>query len=171
MVIVRRLTCRGMHRSPRGRSGDPILKWARMGRARASIVSAIVLRDSHPPFAPRLSHVSRKVPALDAKNFDALVLGELLADCCLGKLGLSAHRAHRRGGYLFGQLHDLHGIVAITIPQIVRGDGDRADENQHRKHDQHSCDSIRHPNCEAGIYLIIRDRVLFEAGTAVFRSW
>src|SRR6266700_2867409 len=85
-------------------------------------------------------------------------------------VGLSAHRAHRRGGYLFGQLHDLYGIVAVTIAQIVRGDGHRADENQHREHDQHSCDSTRHPSCAVSLYPM-RDRVPFETGTAVFRSW
>ncbi len=91
--IVRWLT-RKVGISLRADGRGSYTKWARMGRARASIVSAIVLRDSQPLFAPRLSHVSRQVPALDAKNFDALVLGELLADRRPGKVGLSAHRAY-----------------------------------------------------------------------------
>src|SRR6266568_2618056 len=91
-----------------------------------------------------LAHVTCHGPAPDTKDLDPLVLGKFLAERCPGKVGLSAHRAHRRRGHLLGQLHDLHGIVAVAIPQIVGGDGHRADENQHREHDRHSCDSPRY---------------------------
>jgi hypothetical protein len=83
-----------------------------------------------------LADVAWQVLALDAKDLDSLILGKVLADRRPGDVSLSTHGAHCRRSYLLGQLHDLHGIVATAILQIIRREGRRADENQHREHDQ-----------------------------------